>query len=354
MGKLLIISGDDDFLRKQRAREAVEDLTAGADADALEIVPGDSGELRFDAVAGRLLEALRTPPFLTPEKVVWLRHAADLSPFGAADPVPAAREVLDFLSRPLPPELTVVIDGPGFDQRKSYARSLKAAGAEIIVCSAVRSGDRGAAERRRAEIMDTVRRAGKRIAPEAVQFLLEAVGGDAGVLANELEKVCCYVGEAVDISLGDCTAVVSRTPEAVSWEYTSAVVESKPEAALKLLDIILSPGDSEMRILSVLSGEFQKMIQTRQAMRELGITRVNPRTFDALAGEKERYPDNPLLKLHPYRAFKICQGAAAFSDAELAARLNLIRNAARDLVSGRGDRRFVLERLTLALSAPAH
>jgi hypothetical protein len=57
-----------------------------------------------------------------------------------------------------------------------------------------------------------------------------------------------------------------------------------------------------------------------------------------------------LLKLHPYRAFKVCENAAAFSDEVLAKDLELVRNAARALVSGGGDRRMVLEQLVLKLS----
>ena len=46
-----------------------------------------------------------------------------------------------------------------------------------------------------------------------------------------------------------------------------------------------------------LSGEFQKLIQTRLAMKQLKLTRVTPRTFDSLPESlKKEFPDNPLLK----------------------------------------------------------
>ena len=93
------------------------------------------------------------------------------------------------------------------------------------------------------------------------------------------------------------------------------------------------------------------MVQTRLAMRELKITRVNPRTFDNIPEEvRAAAPGNPLLKLHPYRAFKLCEGAARLSEPELARRLRYIRNAGRTLVSSNTDKRIVLEQLVRKLT----
>ena len=159
------------------------------------------------------------------------------------------------------------------------------------------------------------------------------------------------MGENPRISLEDCQAVCCRTPETVSWEFTGAILSGNTELALKLLGLLLQEKDSEMRMMATLSGEFQKLIQTRLAMKELGITRVNPRTFDSLGDDiKQRFPENALLKLHPFRAFKVCENASAFPDEVLAGNLELIRNAARGLVSGGGEKRMILEQLVIKLT----
>ncbi len=351
MGRFYIISGDDDFVRKQRARVLAEELSGGNGPDdpAMEIIPGDSDTLKFPALAGDFLNAISTPPFLCPSKLVWFRHLPDLEAFAEKVP-PPAQEAIEFLSKPLPEELSVLIDGPGLDQRKAFAKIMKAAGAVIEIYSTGRAGDKNAADRRKLSIADFFQQAGKKIAPQAVQYLLDVIGGDSGVLLNELEKVRCYTGDAPEVTLADCTAVVSRTPEAMSWEYTSAIIAGKADQALKLLDLMLDDSGSEIRMIYAVSKEYQQMIQTRLAMKELGITRVNPRTFDAFADRKGEFPGNPLLKLHPYRAFKICEGALAISEERLAGKLTLIRDAARALVSGGGDRRIILEQLTLKLA----
>ena len=146
--------------------------------------------------------------------------------------------------------------------------------------------------------------------------------------------------------------MVSRTPETVSWEFTGAIVARDVPRALHLLSVLLSQGEPEIRLMAALSSEFQKQIQTRLAMRQLNLTRVSAHTFDALDPKlREEFPENFLLKLHPYRAYKICEAAAGFSERELVGNLELVRNASRALVSGAGEPRIVLEQLVLSLTA---
>ena len=315
MGRLVIISGDDDFAVKERARAVAGELAGGEfeENPAVEIIAGDGEELKPDAVVARFLDALRTPPFLCDSKLVWLRHFRDLELFSAKEPDDGVAGVLEILSNPLPPELSVLIDGGGLDQRKSFAKAMKSAGAGLEVLNAVKATDRRFADERRGSLRDICSELGKSLDPAAAQFLTETIGGDSGLLRNELEKLCSYVGEAAVITLADCRAVCSRTPE---------------------------------------TGEFQKLIQTRLAMKQLTLTRVSPRTVDSLPESlKKEFPDNPLLKLHPYRAFKTCEGASGFSDGELARDLEAVRNASRALVSGGGEPRIILEQLVLRLTA---
>ncbi len=354
MGKLYLIGGDDDFAVKERARALAVELSGGEPEEnpAVEIIPGDSDDLKPETAAGRFLDALRTPPFLSDNKVVWLRHFKDLDLFSGRETQPVYSEISAFLTEGLPQELTVLIDAIGFDQRKSFPKALKAAGAAIEILNAGKTTDKRFADDRRFSIREFCQEAGKAIDPAAAQFLTETLGGDSGTLRNELDKLCAYAGNADRITLEDCRAVCSRTPDAVSWEFTGAVTSRNIAGALKLLDIMLQQGEAEMRLMYTLSGEFQKLIQTRLAMKQLRLDSVGPNTFAALPPAlKEKYPDNPLLKLHPYRAYKVCESAAGFSSEELAGALELIRNANRALVSGGGDRRIILEQLVIRLAS---
>ena len=351
MGALYVICGDDDFARKERARRCVEALLDG-DIDgnpALEAVSGD-GDANWEAAAGEFLSILRTPPFLEPHRVVWLRHYDELDRLGDAKKGSVFAEVAEFLLAPERPDDTdIVIDGRSLDLRKGFAKKLKAAGAVIENFNSGRPGDRNQTASRRQTIEEFFGAGQKRIAPDACQYLLDTIGGDSGNLRMELEKLFAYAGDAATITLDDCRAVTSRTPEALGWEFTSAIGEGRLAQSLELLGQLLDSGVAEFQIIGMIASDHQKMVQTKLAMSELGLKRVGPRTFDMLPEEvRERAAGNPLLKMHPYRAFKVCEGASRMSEAELARRLRCIRDAWRELVSG-GDRLLVLEKLVRQL-----
>src|SRR5580698_10262179 len=71
---LLMISGDDDFAVKQRAKQVFQQWSAelgGMDHEVIEATASNSGEA-LRALA-KLREALQTLPFFGSGKVVWLR-----------------------------------------------------------------------------------------------------------------------------------------------------------------------------------------------------------------------------------------------------------------------------------------
>lgn len=358
MGKLYLISGDDDYMRKQSVRALLMQLS-GFPIDEeheleenaeLEVVSGDTPDVKITEIATSFLESLMTPPFLTDGKLIWLKHFPDFEFFNGKDPV--AAEIIDVLNKSFPDNITVVIDGPNLDQRKAYVKQFKSLNADIQIFNTTKATDKNAGENRRRVIGQFFEKSQKKISPEALNYLQEVLSGDAGTIANELEKLSCFVGNNPVITINDCEAIVSRTTETVSWDFTNAVVEGNVGKALLNLGTLLEPGDMEMRILSLLSNEYQKMIQTHMAMNELGLKKVSSQTFSSLGPEvKEKFPDNPLLKLHPYRAFKVCESAMQINGTVLADKLSAIRNTYRELVSGASDKRIVLEQLVIKLAS---
>ncbi len=354
-----MISGDDDFARKQRARETAA-MLAGADdpenADCVEIIPCDLPELKSDDMAVRFIDAVRTPPFLCAQKIVWMRHHPDLEYFVSNKP--AAEEIASMLAVSLPEEVSVLIDGPGMDKRKTVFKNWIKNGAVAETFSVARSSDRNFAETRRNVLADFAKNSGKRLKPDAMQFLIEVIGGDSGILANELEKLACYTGDAPEITLADCRAIVSRTPETVIWEYTEAIQSGNRAAALASLAMLSAQNEPglELKLIAMLSNSYQKVMNIRMAMQELKISRANPSTFDRIDAETlEKFPANVLLfdsqkrRIHPFRAFKMCESACRIDGGRTAECLTLIRNASRALVSGGGTPRVILEQLTIKL-----
>lgn len=348
MGNVYIISGSDDFSRKKRARELALQLgSSDPDDPGMEIITADSDAVKPEQLAAPFAEAVQTPPFLSPKKLIWLKNIPDMEILAKAG---AGEEILEILCTPVPDEVDIIVDGPGLDMRKSYAKTLKSSGVCIELFQAPQSGDRNYAENRRQTLESLLASTGKKMDSQAVQYLLETVGGSSANLANEVEKLLLYTGDAPVITLADCQAITSRTPEAVGWEFTSAVTEGQASKALKLLDLLFVKDSDIIPLLASLSNEYQRYSKLIPAMRELGITHATPRSFDNLPSDvKSRFPDNPLLKCHPFRAYKMCEAAQKLGGHKIAEKLTAIRNASCAAVSGNGDARILIEQLILKL-----
>lgn len=369
MGRFYLFSGDDDVAMKTAARELVVRL-CGAEPEQcpeLEVIAGDveeSRDCRPEHIIAGLLNALRTPPFLTADKKIWLKHFNyfdKLQEAGAKTPLGAvAEELTGFLKAGLPDDVTLVIDGLGIDQRKAFFKACKAVpGGEIEFFKKTRLEDKdkkGYAESQAERIKAICGKLGKQIDFRSIEFLVATVGTDTGRLINEVEKVACYAGDRENITMADCRAVCSRTPEALGYEFSNALLDRDAAGALELIDTLIEQMKSqreggsgmELNLLSSAVRGFQELIKTRCAAAELGIRgNIGRSFFDSI--RKEDYPGNYLAGLHPFRAYMLCSKALSFSPRELAGILDSILQANRALVSGTGEPRMVLEQLVLKI-----
>lgn len=359
------MSGNDNFAIKAKTREVVSELCGEdfRDNPDLEVIVGDSDEAKPEEMLASVLASLNTPPFLSPDKKVWLKHFQHFDKILAANARDIVKkrvaELIDFIKQGIPDDMTLIIDGPDLDQRKALFKACKAAqGAEIHYFRKADISSKDYARTQYDKILDICHKAGRKIDQSAVQYLLETVGSDTGRLQSELEKLFCFAGDKGRVTLKDCKCICSRTPEAMSWDFANALLERNMTAALDLVNTLMEQLKSqrgvnlELSLLSHAVRSFQEMVKAKQAAAQLKLpSRVGKSYFYSVdPALKESYPDNILLKVHPFRAYMICQNAANFSDRQLAAALRGILDANRKLVSGGGDPRIILEQLIIGIS----
>ncbi len=74
--KLHLITGSDTFKVIEHSKNIITEI-CGADYKNhpdLEIIKGDKEGVSANEILASVLDTLRTPPFLTPQKIVWLKH----------------------------------------------------------------------------------------------------------------------------------------------------------------------------------------------------------------------------------------------------------------------------------------
>jgi DNA polymerase-3 subunit delta len=120
---------------------------------------------------------------------------------------------------------------------------------------------------------------GKKLSPEVVNYLLEAVGDSLFDLANELEKMAYFVGERVQIKREDVQAVFGPGHPSEIYEILDLVGEKKIEPAMRVLSNLFAYRQSPSWITASLRRHYSRLYFLKSAngkrfgevARELGI-----------------------------------------------------------------------------------
>ncbi len=364
---LHIFSGNDDFSIKQQVAKFIRERCGESPEEdpSLEIIRGDSDTGKYDELLDQFINAVTTPPFLTPEKTVWLRHFNKFED-AFAEPSDKKRKsrldhIADLFREGLADRITVVIDGPGMDRKRTFYKTCAA------ICQAgggsmnwfekmdPKARDFGAAMTRK--VRDLCAESGKRISAEAATFLAETSGGDLPRLKNELDKLLAYTEGQPEITLRDCHTVCAVTPEALSWEFSSALAERNAAKAIALIPAIIgtleqgSSGKVELAILGAVSSEFKKLLTLKCEGERYSIPdSASPGYFENLFAElKNKGVKNSFVSMHPFRAFKMWGSVKRFSPREMADVFDAIFEANRAIVTG-ADARRCLESLAIRIA----
>jgi DNA polymerase-3 subunit delta len=207
--------GEDDFLKDARTRELVEAAVDPATRDFnLELRRGQ------DLDAETLDALLGTPPMLAERRVVVVRDVDKLKK--------DVRKVLErYLDHPAPDTVLVLVTPSGAKPDKTLANRSTA------VEFAPLTGDR--LPKWVAYHAETV--LGRRITPDAVSLLVEAVGADLAQLAVELEKLASFATDTIDErAVSEIVGV--RRGESLG-ELLDAVAAKETSKALALIPGVL-------------------------------------------------------------------------------------------------------------------
>ena len=362
MKKLILVTGNDDFAIKNKVREIIverfgENFTNNAD---LEIIAGDSDELKVDEVLNQLKNSLATPPFLSPNKTIWLRHFIYFKDLLSKKDTPL-QFLINFIKNGIPDDINLIIDGVEIDQRKALFKECKKVG-EIFNFRQADISAKDYAKNQYAKIREFCKKNNKDIAQNAVNYLAETIGSDSGRLQSELSKLINYIGkEQNQITIEDCKNICSKTPEALSWDFSNNLMKKDLSAAMQTVNTLIEQMRStagasarlELSLLANVRNSFQELMTVKCAMHELGLNnRLNKSFFyDQGSALKERFPDNFLLSIHPFRAYILCNNANSFQNEKLCDILDELLKAQCKMVSGGGDPRIILEQLAIKIVA---
>ncbi len=111
---------------------------------------------------------------------------------------------------------------------------------------------------------------GKILKPDAAGALRELTGESLNVLAEELEKLCLYVGQRQTIAAEDVHELVGQNRELSAFEMTDALLKQDTAAAIQLMERILDQNrNAEYSIIGLLSW-YVRRLRKAQALLSQG------------------------------------------------------------------------------------
>ena len=265
-----------------------------------------------------------------------------------------SEQLLSTIEGGLPAGVVLLFTAESVDSRKRVVKRLREVGEAIeLTIERERSGAMKA-ESAAAVVDRIVASHGKRLVPAARGQLLRLAGGDAASLANEVEKLCLYVGEAPTIAAADVQATVRDLGEAWIFDLTDALAGRDARRALLVLRGLLERGDHPLRLLATLHSHVRLLLVLRECLDGpwRGMWRPGARMeafkdklMPALSAEEQ----SVLKGVHPYRLVVNTGQAAKLNTSHL--RRALIQLAELDLKfkSSRGDPAVLLESFVMDL-----
>jgi DNA polymerase-3 subunit delta len=232
---------------------------------AEKLKPADAGDFGLEVIDGAVdnaeqaaarirstIEALRTLPFFTGKKLVWLKNVNFLGDDQKARSA-AVQTALEELSKLIESDLgdiTFLISASDVDKRRSFYKTL-AKCADLQVFNKLDS-TRGGWEEEAGEIVQ--KRAKKRkleFDDDALELFVLLTGGDTREIENELEKIDLYLGNERRVDVDLVRELVPLTRAGVIFELSNALAERDLERALTLVRRLLDQGESAIGILLV-------------------------------------------------------------------------------------------------------
>jgi DNA polymerase-3 subunit delta len=328
--------------QRRKCREALLDRTLPkeARADGFTHVDLEGSSLR------EVLDDARSLSLFASERVIWVASAELALPrrMQAADEnseegKPSEGELAAYLKAPTPGVVIVFEcsrydfsgdDKPKIDRVEKFYAGIGAA-ATVEFRHFTPESSRHLAQ-------ELARNAGLKVAGAELAALLDAVAGDAGRLASEIEKLALFVGSDRAVTLEDLRALVPNAAQATIFALVNALGKRDRKAALRSLDILVRDGEYLPLALTFLGSQFRLALAAKEA-------RINS------VQQAQTYFLRIGVRMWPGRAEQVMATASAFPRGSLARGLELLYDTDKKFREGYKDDRLVMELLVLGLTA---
>ncbi len=317
---IMILWGKETFLSDWAAR-AVEDRYATEVSRQFDVLEFDGNEADFY----RIEEACETLPLFSERKVIVVEDPPSL---GGRSAAPGEDSLTAYMKDPSPTTCLVLVCGEKIDKRKAMYKTAVKTG-KIYEFTPLAPPDLKKWIRKR------IRSHKKQIPDRELQQMIDQSGyydrdSDYSLyhFENDISKVVLH-SETDTITAEDVRISMSGNADTNVFALIDHLGKGNKKAAFDMLTDMFLYGENEYRILALLSGQFEKILGTKQL----------------LAEGKNRKQIAQILGARDFQVDRFLNAGRKYSEEELKKILEKIYSSDKKIKSGDMDSRIALELL---------
>ena len=241
LNHIYLLYGEEAYLRKQyknRLKEAI----IGDDSMNYHYYEGKG------VTIGEVIDQAETMPFFSEKRLILMENTGVFKGGG--------EELSEYLKSPAQTVYFLFVETE-VDKRSKLYKTVSAKGC------AVEFGIQDENTLKR-WVLGMVKRENKKISEPALNFLLEMTGTDMENIQKEMEKLFCYCMDQDAITERDIVQICTKRISSHIFDMINAIADRKQKKALELYYELLALKEPPMRILFLITRQFNLLLQVKE------------------------------------------------------------------------------------------
>lgn len=241
LNHIYLLYGEEAYLRKQY-KDRLKEAIIGDDTMNYHYYEGKNISV------GEIIDQAETMPFFADKRLIILENSGLFKGGG--------EELAEYLKAPAETVYFLFVDTE-VDKRSKLYKAVSSKGC------AVEFGIQDETTLKR-WILGMVKKENKKISESALNYLLEMTGTDMENIRKETEKLFSYCLEKEAITERDIEQICTRRISSHIFDMINAIADRKQKRALELYYELLALREPPMRILSLITRQFNLLLQVKE------------------------------------------------------------------------------------------
>lgn len=250
--QIYLFYGEEGYLKKQY-RDKLKNALCTDEGGMSMGGMGAGSDMNFSAFEGKdinpkeVIDLAETLPFFADRRVILIENSGFFK--NACD------DLADYLSQVAPTTYFLFVEEE-VDKRSKMYKAVKKDGKIVEFATQTE-------ELLTRWILSRLKKEGKNITGNVMQLFLSKTGTDMGNIDRELEKLICYTLDKDVIEAEDVEAIATEQTTNKIFDMVNAIAEHNQRRALDLYYDLLTLKEPPMRIMYLISRQFQILLNIR-------------------------------------------------------------------------------------------